>query len=75
MFVIQAHTRPNFRSTPSWDTAFSSQSFNITFLVINIEADDEEVDQEEVDQDILNEVGEVIPNISFYDDDDEIFIE
>ena len=47
---------------------------HITFLVINSVVDYEEVDQEEVDQDILKEAGEVIPNISFYDDD-EIFFE
>ena len=45
---------------------------HITFLEINSEVDDEEVDEEEVDQEILNEAGEVIANISFYDD--EIFI-
>ena len=43
---------------------------HITFLEINTG----EYDQEGFDQDILYEAGEVIPNISFYDDD-EIFIE
>ena len=48
-------------------------------MEINSEGDDEEVDHEDVDQDgvdqdILNEAGEVIPDVSFYEDD-EIFIE
>ena len=61
IFVFQSQAKLNSRSTPSWDTAFS-------------EAHDEEVDREAVDQDILKEAGDVIPNISFYDED-EIFIE
>ena len=48
-------------------------------LEINREVDDEEgdqeeLDQEEVDEELLNEAGEVIANISFYDDD-KVFIE
>ena len=47
---------------------------DITFLEINHEVDEnDENDQEEVDEELLNEVGEVIPNISF--DDADILIE
>ena len=74
MFLIQFQVNAILRQSLQF-----SKLQDITFLEINREVDDEEgdqeeLDQEEVDEELLKEAGEVIANISFYDDD-KVFIE